>query len=166
MNLVMGVGVKNCPSLCFTPLIQKPLEHIAEKLILPAPRRTVGLQPHVLKQPHYFQQHVGILIKQFFVVDVDKCKVVVGKELELPEKLLNGIAGGVGVVFHVPKRPVNLAVVDVRHLFAQKPSHAFLIQFLKPVLQLEIRIVGNALPVKFEVGGVIGFVNKFCRETD
>ncbi len=141
-------------------LVEKALEHVAEKLVVLAWAAELDVLPHLDDA----QQHIGVLIEQPLVVDVDQREIVVGEKLLLLEQVPHRTLRGIGVLPHEAQRVAHVVLVDVGDPLAQKAPHAGLVELLQAVEQVEVRVVGDTLPVELEVVRVLQFIDQLAQE--
>ena len=121
-------------------------------------------QANVLPHLQDLQQHLGVLVEQLFVVDVDQRKIVVGEKFLLNEQIPYRALRGIRVLLDESKCVVDVALVDVGDVFPEKLSHPRLVQLLQAVHQVKMGVVGNTLPVKLQVGWVLDFIHQLAQK--
>ena len=84
------------------------------------------------------------------------------KKFKFSKIALYLLLGGVAFVFDRPKCVVNLLVTNVADGFVQKFIHPFLIEVLQSIDKIKVIVVSHAFPIKFQVGCVVLFVDKFA----
>ncbi len=155
-----GARSEELPLGLLHALIEEELEHVAEELIVGIRRGEADVLPHL----EDFQEDVGVLVEELFVVNVDEGEIVVREKFLLDEEVPDGALGGVGIVTDEAQRGAYVALGDVGDLFAEELFHAGLVELLEPVEELEVGVEGNALPVEFQVVGVLAFIDELAEK--
>ena len=97
-------------------------------------------------------------------MNINEGEIVVREKFLLDEKSPHRSLSRVGVLSNEAQSVADIALIDVGDVFAEELAHAFLVELLEAVEQLEVGVVGDALPVKFQVVGVLGFINELAKE--
>lgn len=121
-------------------------------------------QTDVLPHLQDAQKHLGVLVKELFVVDINERKIVVGKKLLLQKEVPYGFLGGIGVLLDEAHRILHGAFIDIGDGFAEELAHARLVKLLQTVEQIKVGVVGHAFPIEFEVLRVLGFIHQFTEK--
>ncbi|GAB4260928.1 MAG: hypothetical protein Kow0065_11340 [Methylomicrobium sp.] len=155
-----GHGREELPLALLDALIEEALEHITEKLVVAAGVSQADVLPHLQE----FQQHISVLVKEPFIVDIDKGKVVVGEKFLLDKQVPHRPLGGVRILADETQCVVDVVLVDVGNVLAEKLGHALLIKLLQAIHQVKMAVVGDPFPVKLEVIGVLDLVHQLAEE--
>ena len=155
-----GAGREVLPFALLHALIEEALEHVAEKLIVLMVADEADVLPHLQD----FQEHLGVLVKELFVVNVDEGEVVVREKFLLDEKVPDSALGGIWILADEAQGIADIALGDVGDVFAEKLAHAFLVELLEAVEQLEVGVVGDAFPIEFQVVRILGFIHELAEE--
>lgn len=82
----------------------------------------------------------------------------------LDEEVPDSAMGSIRVLADEFERVRNVALVDVSDFLTEKLAHTTLVELLEAVEQLEMGVVGDALPVEFQVVGVFRFIYELAKE--
>ena len=155
-----GAGCEELSFGLLHALIEEELEHVAEKLIVRVRCGEADVLPHL----EDFQEDVGVLVEELFIVNVDEGEIVVREKFLLDEEVPDGALGGVGIVADEAERGAHVALGDVGDLFAEELFHAGLVELLESVEELEVGVEGDALPVEFQVVRMLAFIDELAKE--
>ena len=71
---------------------------------------------------------------------------------------------GIGILFDKAHGVAHRTLVDVGNAFTEKFLHPRLVELLQTVEQFKVRVVSHALPIKFQLVRIFGFIHQFAQE--
>ena len=139
------------PLVLLETVIEKLLEEIAEELKI-----FRADDPISLEKPNDLDEDFAVLPEQFFIVNFLKRELVVCKEFQSPNGLIEFVDQFLPRLPHVAVQNFfDIIIADIENVLAHELLHAFRVQSLQTILQ-RLESIRADLVLKFDFG-VFGF---------